>query len=107
MLPLIINPAPLIFTIATAFGVLVHDMHIDRAATVVALPAIVASAGAASVFLKSSDHTHVERAAFAKHASPIRAALPKVQPRDDDRRYILAKKVYVSGGGQSTFWPSV
>lgn len=108
MLPFI-NPAPLLFTLATMFGVVVHDTHIDRATTIaVAIPAIVASAGALDKVINASDHTHVERVAFSKHNAPLRAALPKVQPRDDDRRYIVQKKVFLSGGNDRSYlWPSV
>ena len=93
----------------TLLGVVVHDMHVDRATmAAIALPAIVATAGAAA-YISSSDHTHVERVAFARHMTPLHSSLPKLQPpKDDERRYILNKKVYVSGGdSQGYFWPSV
>lgn len=110
MSPLNINPAPLAFTIAVMFGVLVHDMHIDRASTVaLALPAIIASAGAMDTLIKSSDHTHVERVAIPRGTSVTRNALPKIQPpRDDERKYVLTKRLMLSGGdATSGLWPSV
>ena len=93
----------------TLLGVVVHDMHIDKAASaVIALPAIVASAGVAA-YISSSEHTHVERVAFARHMTPLRSSLPKIQPpKDDERRYVLNKKVFLTGGGeQNCLWPSV
>jgi len=108
MLPFI-NPAPLLFTFATMFGVLVHDTHIDRATSVaVAIPVMMATAGAVDMSIKSNDHTHVERASFSKHTIPLGSAMPKTQPRDDDRRYILNKKVFLMGGNDRSYlWPSV
>ena len=107
----IVKPIPILFTFATVFGVLVHDMHIDRATTAaVALPAILATAGAADFLLKSNQHTHVERAEIGKNQLTMqRSALPKAQPpRDDDKRYVQPKKLAYSGGdSQSGIWPSV
>jgi hypothetical protein len=101
--------APIILSVSTALGVLVHDMHVDRATTaVITIPVAVATAGAAA-YIGSSDHTHVERASIPRHMAPLRSSLPKIQPpRDDDRRYVMTKKLYLTGGGdQSYLWPSV
>lgn len=110
MSPLNINPAPLAFTLAVMFGVLVHDMHIDRASTVaLALPALVASVGAMDTLIKSSDHTHVERVSIPRGNNTVRSTLPKIQPpRDDERKYVLTKRLMLSGGdATSSLWPSV
>lgn len=96
-------------SVLTLLGVVLHDTHVDKAAaTAIALPVLAASAGAA-VYISSSEHTHVERIAFARHSSLFRSTLPKIQPpRDDDRRYVLTKRLYMTGGGdQSYLWPSV
>lgn len=109
MLP-IINPVPIIFTLSTMFGILVHDLHIDRATTVaVALPALIASAGALDKVINSNYHTHVERASLPKFSKSFRSTLPNVQPpRDDDRRYIQNKKAHLGFGTDHTYlWPSV
>ena len=43
----LIKPAPVILTVLTLVGILMHDMHIDKATMVaVSLPAIAASSGA-------------------------------------------------------------
>ncbi len=103
----IINFAPIVFSLVTSVGILVHDMHIDRATTVaLALPVLAATT--AAVHISSSDHTHVERASLPRNMTPLRSTLPKMQPpRDDHRQYILNKKVFLSGGDQNYLWPSV
>ena len=108
MLPFI-NPSLIAFTISAASGVLVHDTHIDRMATVAIGVPVIVMHYAVDDILKKSDHTHVERAAFQKNAStPSRSALPKTQPRDEDRKYIQNKKASLNGGDSHyTLWPSV
>ena len=103
-----INPAPVLFAVTTLFGVVVHEMHIDRAATVaVALPAIMATVGVDKV-ISSNYHTQVERASIPRSTVSFRSALPNIQPpRDDDRKYIQNKKLIYSGGDQNHIWPSV
>ena len=105
-----IKPSLFILTFATAFAVVLHDTHIDRMATAaIGLPLAAASYGVAESLLKKTDHTHVERAEFQKNTSTSvsRSAPPKIQPRDDDRRYIQNKKFVFTGGGYSGLWPSV
>lgn len=104
-----IKPTPIIITIVTVFGILMHDMHIDRATTVaIALPVLLASAESLDKVISSNYHTHVERASLPRY-SAFRSSLPNVQPpRDDDRRYIQNKKLVFSGGGDAvSLWPSV
>lgn len=103
MFPLAINPLPVLLTLTTTFGVLVHDTQIDQATTVaLALPAIVASYGAADISLKLNDpHTHVKRVSFASRQQ-------STQPRNsDDKKYIVAKKYSSNGFGGDYSWPSV
>lgn len=109
MFATIIKPLPLIFTLATTLGVLVHDTQIDRAASVaIALPVALVSYAAIDSAVKSNDpHLHVERAAIGNHLSTLRATLPRLQPRDDDRRYVQSKKLYFDSGDTSFIWPSV
>ena len=100
---------PLLFTLTAAFGVLVHDTQLDRATTVaLATPVALASFIAADSLIKSSEHhVHVERASAPKHISALRATLPRVQPRDDDRRYLQSKRLYFGTGETNYIWPSV
>ena len=108
MLPIISNPAPIVFIVTATFGVLVHDTQIDRATTVaLTAPAAFASFAAVDVLTKSSEHVHVERASMPKHMAALRATLPRIQPRDDDRRYVQSKKLNFTASNGSYIWPSV
>ncbi len=104
-----IKPLPIIITLVTAFGILMHDTHVDRAATVaVALPAVLAAVGADQM-ISSNYHTHSERAAIPRVSNVFRSTLPNVQPpRDDTRGYLQNKKLFFGGGADATsLWPSV
>lgn len=106
----LIKPAPVLLTVLTLAGILMHDMHIDKATAVaIALPAVVASSGALEKVITPTYHTHVERASIPRYSSSFRSSLPNIQPpREDDRRYIQNKKLMFMGGGDAlTIWPSV
>ena len=102
MFPLLLNPLPILLTLTTSFGVLLHDTQIDRAATTaLALPATIAAFGAADVVLKLNDpHTHIDRFSFATN-------VPRTPARDDDKKYISVKKYVSDGMGSQYHWPSV
>lgn len=104
-----IKPAPVILTVLTLVGILTHDMHLEKVATVAALPAIAASSGALEKGITPSYHTHVERVSIPRLTNSFRSSLPNMQPaRDDDRRYVQNKKLMYMGGGDSlTLWPSI
>lgn len=108
MFPLIINPLPLLFTITATFGVLVHDMQIDRATTVaLALPTAFATFAAVDSVLKASEqHVHVERVSMPHHLGNLGTSLPRIQPRDDDRRYVQSKKIAFGSMDSGYIWPS-
>ena len=98
----LIKPSPILIIFVTTFGILMHDMHIDKATTAaIALPAYVAASGALEKALTPNYHVHVERADSL-------STLPKLQqPRDDGRRYVQNKKLQLSGGGEAvSLWPS-
>jgi len=102
--------APIAITLMTTLGILSHEMHIDRAATVaVAVSTATASVGAMEKVISQNYHTHVERASVPKYSTSFRSTLPNMQPpRDDDRRYVQNKKLMYLGGGDSmTLWPSI
>lgn len=102
-----IKLAPIFFILAVVTGVLVHDMRIDKAATVaLALPAALATYGAVQL-AGGSEHIHVERVAFSNQSSIFHSSLPKVTPRDNDRHYVQPKKSVTSGGTQASLWPSI
>ena len=101
------NLAPIVFTISVAAGVLLHDVHLDKVATVaLAAPAALAAYGAAHMVGGGIDHVHVERVAFSNQSRVFHSTLPKVTPRDNENRYIQPKKTIV-GGDSTSLWPSV
>jgi len=103
----LINPITIALTVATAFGIFTHDTQLDRATAIaIATPATIAAYAAADASIKSSDHTHVEKVTIHRHLGSIRMNVPRIQPRDDDRRYVLTKKIML-GSDTTSLWPSV
>lgn len=114
MLPIfrIINPAPIALTMATLFGILVHDIHIDQATAAIAVPALAASVlsiDALDKYVSGNYHTHVERPSLPRTFNTFRPTLPNSQPtRDDARRYIQNRKANLGFGDTVGYmWPSV
>lgn len=112
----IIKPSAIVLTIVTATGILLHDMHIDKATTVaVSLPvtAVMTTVGAASAYEKyisQNFHTHVERVTLSHYAGAFQSStLPNIHPpRDDNYKYIQNKKLLLTGGSDATpLWPSI
>lgn len=84
-----------------------HDIHLDKAAAAISLPAYIASTNAVEKSISPNYHTHVERASLPRFSS-FRSSLPNIQPpRDDARRYMQTKKLLLTGGDAVTIWPSV
>ncbi len=106
MIQTLINPLLIVFTLSLTFGVLVHDTQLDKAATLaLAVPAALATY--AAVDIKSDGgHNHVERVSGPK-LNALRATVPRVQPRDDNRSYLLNKAGYAGGLDTTRLWPSV
>lgn len=108
MLQNLISPIALFISLTTSVGILMHDTQIDRATTVaLALPTAVMSLAAVDTAIKFGDaHTHVERAGI-KHLSAFRTNVPRLQPRDDDFRFLQNKKSFLDGSDSTSLWPSV
>lgn len=91
-----LNTLPLVFTLVTGFGVVIHDMKIDYAAvTAMSATAAVAAHGAVSGVpdIRSSDHVHAESIRLA-HAHKTTKPDPRLQTRDTDiRKYLATKKI--------------
>jgi hypothetical protein len=104
-----IKPLSLLFTVVATFGVLVHDTQVDRATTVaLALPTAFATFAAIDTMAKSTDqHVHVERASAPKQLGSLQLSIPRIQPRDDERRYIQSKKIAFGSMDSGIIWPSV
>lgn len=110
MLSNITNTIAALLTLTTTAGLLFHDTQLDRAtAFALALPttAAISYAVVESGIKSSESHVHVERASAPAHLAGMRATLPRLQPRDDDRRYLTAKRLYLGGDDSVTIWPSV
>ena len=102
----VINLAPIVFTLAVATGVLLHDVHLDKVASVAfAVPAALATYGAAHM-VSGSEHTHVERVSFSNQSKVFHSTLPKITPRNNENNYIQPKKLSAFGNNAS-LWPSV
>lgn len=103
MFPLLLNPLPVLLTLSTTFGVLVHDLHLDQVTSVATVPAIVAVAGVGFIDpnLKWNEHVHPEKSSVR-----INGSQPRVQPRSEDKKYVSHKK-YTSNAYSSDYsWPS-
>lgn len=84
------------FALTTTFGVLVHDTKIDQATTVaLAIPVALMGyeLGAQVPKLSSEGHTHVERVSLANAVRDLHQGTPRIQPRDDLKRFYLQKHV--------------
>jgi hypothetical protein len=85
-------------SLTTAVGVLIHDTKIDQATTT-ALAVPIVMAGFESIDRQTKfagdPHTHSERSSLSQAIRDLRASggTPRVQPRDDDKKYHLQKKV--------------
>ena len=95
------------FAVLTTVGILVHDTKFDEAVAL-ALPVATISFAFGTHLdgLGDNAHTHVERASMAQAF----AGIPRVQARDDHRRYYLPKSISRSSGhfgSSSILWPHV
>ncbi len=106
MFPILLNPIPLILTISTAFGVLVHDAQLNHVVAAASVPAISVGYVAASdlVHKFADQHTHVERMNMGRTTS----SEPSIQPRNnDEKKYVSQKKFNSSSLACDYCWPSV
>lgn len=95
-----IKPLVITLSLATAFGIFVHDSRIDKAtAAAVALPAILVTyhLGSVMTLLGSDAHTHTERLSLSQAVNDLKAQNPRMQPRSsDDKKHLMQR--YVSRG---------
>lgn len=92
---ILINPLAILVSLSTATGVFVHDTHIDKAATALVAPAIIAyEANTKQLSLAPDLHTHAERGALSQAVHELKAANPRIQPRiSEDKKHLLQKRV--------------
>lgn len=107
MSPLFKNPLTLSIVLATSLGVFAHDTQLDQATVMaVAVPTSVTTFAVADSF-KSNEHVHIEKVSVINQAGSYRTNVPKIQPRDDDHRYVQSKKQLLVGGDATGLWPSI
>ena len=107
MSPLINNLLSISLIAATSVGVLAHDTQVDKAAVVAfTAPAALAAFALADIASKSHEHVHVEKVSSSSNLGYSRF-VPKVPPREENRRYIQEKKLAIIDGDAKTIWPSV
>lgn len=94
--PLILNPLPILLSLSTMFGVLVHDTKVDQFTTsLLAVPTIVVTYDGVNNVLKQSDsHTHTERMVLSQLTRSLALENPRMQPRGyEDKKYVLQRNV--------------
>ena len=109
MTPLV-NITAILMSSTTLFGLLFHDMHLDRAAGValgipVVATTIAGTAAADALLKKAHAHTHVHSIeAPQRHA--VRN-MPNMQAPREEQRKGTAKKVHLHfGADNGIIWPS-
>ena len=97
MLPIhFIQNTAISLALAVVVGVLVHDTKLDKMTTL-ALTVPVAMMGyemaSHTPKLSSEGHTHVERVSLANAVRDLHAGTPRIQPREDSKKFHLPQKV--------------
>ncbi len=92
------NQLTIVVTIATLFGVVVHDTKVDHlTAHMLAIPAVLATYEGTAGALKLSDssaHVHVERISVPSVITNLTGKMPSLATRMiEDKRYRTPKNV--------------
>lgn len=102
------NITAVLMSSATLLGVLLHDMHIDKAASIaIGLPIVattVAGSAAAEALKKGHSHTHVNHIEAPKRATVRNVDMQR--PRDDHRKNTVKKIHFHFGADNGIIWPS-
>ena len=85
----IVKRTLIFIAVITSFGVLIHDTKLDQAASVALAVPLGLTMTLASVSLHGDGHTHAERGSYGKTTV---MGMPRVQPRDDHRKFMVAKR---------------
>ena len=103
----------IVLVFATTFGIVMHDMHIDKA-TVYAVSPLLNTTNTSDELKLDKEishvyHTHVEKASAPRATSVFHSTLPKIkQSRNDSKRYNDVKKLdFIGGGNAVSLWPSI
>lgn len=99
---------PLLITLTTGTGVLLHDSRFDRA-TALAVPVPFSTEDVSDLAMMLRDqHVHTERVVVAGAAQGLTISEPSIGPRNtDDKKYIASKKLSINSSGSEYVWPSV
>jgi hypothetical protein len=91
MLPFTINLAPLLLTLVTSFGILMHDARVDRAfASSAPISGYVSNT---ENILRNDDHPHTET--VIQNLRDATSGQPQLQTRfTDEKKYISPRKVF-------------
>ncbi len=100
------NIAAILMSSTTLVGILFHDMHIDKAASLaLSLPTAAVVTGVASEAIKKGHaHTHVNTIEAPKRASVRNIDMQR--PRDDHRKNTVKKVQHHFGADNGIIWPS-
>lgn len=95
-----LNITPLLFTIFTGFGVVVHDTQIDHAAVtaITSVGAVVVAAHSTLNVLPdlrpTDQHTHAESVKVTQTLRTLNGLEPRLQTRfNEEKKYIGPKKL--------------
>ena len=88
---IITNTIPVLVSASTLLGVVVHDTRFDQfATTFLVVPATLATyEGVRSI----DPHTHIERISVSQFTRSVVSDSPRIQPRQDEKKYRLDKNV--------------
>jgi len=100
----LVNLLPVFLTFSAAFGVFFHDSQLDRASvTAFTAPLVTTVDTSLNTPLKFNDfHIHTETA-----SEQLQNSQPTTQPRGEDKKYIVSKKLVSNSSGSDYSWPSI
>lgn len=88
-----IQRTAIVLALLTTFGILVHDTKFDKALSLfIAVPAALASLGGIPK-LAGEGHNHIERVSIGNAARDLHSGTPRLQPRDEHKKFVLQKNV--------------
>jgi hypothetical protein len=96
MLSNVVNSLALLISLSTTAGILMHDNHLDTIATAAfSLPSMVPNYEATGRIINFGNelHTHAEQTSLSQSLQEISAQNPRIQPRTDDKKHLLQKRV--------------
>ncbi len=96
MIEILIAPIIAFISLSTSFGVMIHEVKLDRLADLSGLSVLLAQQNYSfqNVILKSSAHNHIDSGIGEPANGSLRTQNPSTTPRrDKDEKYRLPKKI--------------